>query len=314
MTTTAKRAGLAALLLAACALHFTTREAAPPPASAPASRQGAGLFAFVPSMQGTRPDGDVKTLPDEQLVVDAELAHLFDYYLAGLGEKELGAIKAEIERELDRRLKPAPARQAKLLLASYLSYKQALAGMEATLKPGGDIAQSARARLLAMRQQRAAYFTAAQSAGLFAAGDALDDDAVARLEIDMDKGLSAEQKKARLAALDQRMPSALREEREAPAKIIRLEESMAQLRAKGAGDNEIYSLRAAALSPEAAARLADVDREEAAWKARISAYLAQRKALAAQSLQAAGQNDAALQRLRDAGFTPYEQRRLGAYE
>ena len=56
-----------------------------------------------------------------------------------------------------------------------------------------------------------------------AAGDALDDDAVARLEIGMDKGLSSEQKKARLAALDQRMPAALREEREAPAKIIRLE-------------------------------------------------------------------------------------------
>lgn len=314
MTTTAKRAGLAALLLAACALYFTTREAAPPPASAPASKQGADLFAFVPSMQGTRPDGDVKTLPDEQLVVDAELGHLFDYYLAGLGEKDLGAIKAEIERELDRRLKPAPARQAKLLLGSYLSYKQALAGMEATLKPGGDIAQSARTRLLAMRQLRPAYFTAAQSAGMFAAGDSLDDDAVARLEIGFDKGLSAEQKKARLAALDQLMPAALREEREAPAKIIRLEESMAQLRAKGAGDNEIYSLRAAALSPEAAARLADVDREEAAWKVRIGAYLAQRKALAAQSVQAPGQNDAALQRLRDAGFTPDEQRRLGAYE
>lgn len=314
MTTTAKRAGLAALLLAACALYFTTREAAPPPASAPASKQGADLIAFVPSMQGTRPDGDVKTLPDEQLVVDAELGHLFDYYLAGLGEKDLGAIKAEIERELDRRLKPAPARQAKLLLASYLSYKQALAGMEATLKPGGDIAQSARARLLAMRQLRPAYFTAAQSAGLFAAGDALEDDAMARLEIGFDQGLSAEQKKTRLAALDQRMPAALREEREAPAKIIRLEESMAQLRAKGAGDNEIYSLRAAALSPEAAARLADVDREEAAWKVRIGAYLAQRKALAAQSVQAAEQNDAALQRLRDASFTPDEQRRLGAYE
>lgn len=38
-------------------------------------------------MEGTRPDGDVKTLAGEQLVVDAELGHLFDYYLAGLGEK-----------------------------------------------------------------------------------------------------------------------------------------------------------------------------------------------------------------------------------
>ncbi|HEX8406649.1 MAG TPA: lipase secretion chaperone, partial [Duganella sp.] len=291
-----------------------TREAPP---STPASRQGADLFAFVPSMEGTRPDGDVKTLADEQLVVDAELGHLFDYYLAGLGEKDLGAIKAEIERELDRRLKPAPARHAKLLLAGYLGYKQALAGIEATLAPGADMAQSARARLLAMRQLRTAYFTAEQSAGLFAASDSRDDDAVARLEIGFDKSLSVEQKKARLAALDRRMPAALREEREAPARIIRLEQSVAQLRAKGAGDNEIYSLRAAALSPEAAARLADVDRDEAAWQARIGAYLAQRKAMVAQSVQsdhASGRDDAALQRLRDASFTADEQRRLGAYE
>ncbi len=309
MKTTAKKAGIAALLLAGCALYFSAGKVEEPPAAPP--KPGPGLFAFVPSMEGTRPDGDVKTLAGEQLVVDAELGHLFDYYLAGLGEKDLDAIRSEIERELDRRLKPGPARQAKQLLASYLNYKQALAGIESALPKPGDMAQSARARLLAMRQLRPAYFTPEQSAGLFAASDAQDEDAVARLEIDVDQRLSAEQKKARLAALDQRMPAALREEREAPAKIIRLEESVAQLRAKGAGDNEIYSLRAAALSPEAAARLADVDRDEAAWKARIGAYQSQRAALMAQP---ALQKDAALQQLRDTSFSPDEQRRLGAYE
>ncbi|UUZ46575.1 hypothetical protein LP420_21840 [Massilia sp. B-10] len=35
------------------------------------------------------------------------------------------AIRAEIERELDRRLKPGPAAKAKRLLASYLDYKRA---------------------------------------------------------------------------------------------------------------------------------------------------------------------------------------------
>lgn len=309
MNANLKKAGMAALLLGASALYFGAGEVAeaPPPARAP----GPDLFAFVPSMEGTRPDGELTTLPGEQLVVDAELGHLFDYYLAGLGEKDLDAIRTEIERELDRRLKPQPARQAKLLLASYLRYKQALAGIESTLPPGGDMAQSARARLLAMRQLRPTYFTPRQSAGLFGARDAEDEDALARLEIDIDQSLGAEQKKARLTALDQRMPATLRAEREAPGKIIRLEQSVAQLRANGAGDNEIYSVRAAAFSPEAAARLADVDRDEAAWKARIGAYLAQRATLSAQP---ARQNDAALQQLRDASFTPDEQRRLGAYE
>ncbi|USX24556.1 lipase chaperone [Oxalobacteraceae bacterium OTU3CINTB1] len=309
MHTNVKRAGIAALLLAGCVLYFSRDEATPAP---PQRREpGSAPFAFVPSMEGTRPDGDIKTLAGDQLVVDAELGHLFDYYLAGLGEKGLDAIRTEIERELDRRLKPGPARQAKQLLSSYLAYKQALAGVESTLAPSGDVARSARARLAAMRALRSTYFTPEQSAGLFGATDIADDDAVARLEVDVDKTLSAEQKQAKVAELDRRMPPALREEREAPAKIIRLEESVAQLRAGGAGDNEVYSVRAAAFSPEAAARLADVDRDEAAWKARIGAYQTQRATLLAQPAQ---QKDAALQRLRDASFTPEEQRRLGAYE
>nr|WP_315217994.1 lipase secretion chaperone [uncultured Duganella sp.] len=309
MQTNVKRAGVAVLLLAACALYFSRDEA--PAAPAQVRQPGSGPFAFVPSMEGTRPDGDIKTLAGEQLVVDSELGHLFDYYLAGLGEKDLGAIRMEIERELDRRLAPGPARQAKLLLSSYLAYKQALAGIEAKLAPSGDVAQSARARLAAMRALRSTYFTPEQSAGLFSAIDMADDDAVARLEVAVDKTLSGEQKQAKVAALDQRMPAALREEREAPAKIIRLEESVARLRAGGAGDNEVYSLRAATFSPEAAARLADVDRDEAAWKARIGAYQTQRAALMAQPAQ---QQATALQHLRDQSFSPEEQRRLGAYE
>ena len=311
MPTNVKRAGLAALLLAGCALYFSRDVEAPPPAQTREPGSAPGLLAFVPSMEGTRPDGDIKTLAGDQLVVDAELGHLFDYYLAGLGEKDLDAIRTEIERELDRRLKPGPARQAKQLLSSYLAYKQALAGVESKLAPSGDVARSARARLAAMRALRPAYFTPEQSAGLFGATDIADDDAVARLEVVVDKTLSAEQKQAKVAELDRRMPPALREEREAPAKIIRLEESVARLRAGGAGDNEIYSLRAAAFSPEAAARLADVDRDEAAWKARIGAYLTRRAALMAQPGQ---QHDAALHQLRDQSFSPEEQRRLNAYE
>jgi lipase chaperone LimK len=46
---------------------------------------------------------------NDQLEVNAELAYLFDYYLAGLGERPLDAIRTQIIRELERRLRPAPA-------------------------------------------------------------------------------------------------------------------------------------------------------------------------------------------------------------
>src|ERR1700740_3434537 len=70
----------------------------------PAPQTQADPFAFVRSMEGTRPDGQVAQDPGGELVVDAELGHLFDYYLAGLGEKDLAAITMQIERELDARL------------------------------------------------------------------------------------------------------------------------------------------------------------------------------------------------------------------
>ncbi|HEX8611184.1 MAG TPA: lipase secretion chaperone [Telluria sp.] len=299
-----KRFGAGALVAALLVAAYPRPEVAAVAAAPPATPDP---FAFVRSMEGTRPDGDVRLGADGQLVIDAELGHLFDYYLAGLGEKDLQAIRAEIERELERRFAPGPAAQAKRLLASYLDYKRALADAEKTLAPRADLARSARARLALKQGLRPQFFSASEAAGLFGASDAYDADALARLDIEQNGALTPLQREQQLALLDQRMPAALREEREAPTKVIRMEALVQKLREQGAGDDEVYRLRAAAFSPEAASRLAELDREEAAWKGRITAYLAQRATVGTGS-------EAALQQVRDQYFSADEQRRLGAYE
>ena len=87
------------------------------------------------------------------------------------------------------------------------------------------------------------------------------------------------------------------------------------MRAQGASQDDIYRMRAAALTPEAAARLAEVDQEEAAWKSRIASYLAERKSTLATSVKLSdAERDTALQQLRQARFTADEQKRLAAYE
>lgn len=292
--------------VAALALYLALRPGEPP---APPAKAEPDLFAFVRSMQGTRPDGDVTVAAGDKLVVDAELGHLFDYYLAGLGEKPLAAIRSQVEAELDRRLAPVPAREAKRLLGAYLAYKQALAGAEQALPPQADAAAAARARLQAMRALRGNYFTAEESAGLFGASDAYDDDAVARMSILGDTALDEAQRQARLAALEQQLSPAQRAARDAPVKVAQLDASVRALRAQGGGENEVYRLRANTFTPEAAARLAELDREESRWQQRIIAYQAQKA-----GLPGGAQDAAALRQLRDASFTPEEQRRLGAYE
>ncbi|RSZ58404.1 lipase chaperone [Massilia atriviolacea] len=296
--------GAGALAAALVAVAYPRPEVAAVAAAPPAA---ADPFAFVRSMEGTRPDGDVRLDAGGQLVIDAELGHLFDYYLAGLGEKDLRAIRAEIERELERRFAPGPAAQAKRLLGSYLDYKRALADAEKTLAPQADLARAARARLELKQRLRPQFFSAAEASGLFGASDAYDADTLARLDIEQDGTLTPVQREERMAALDRRMPAALREEREAPTRVIRMEASVQKLREQGAGDDEVYRLRAAAFSPEAAGRLAELDREEAAWKGRIKAYLAQRAEVGTGS-------EALQQQVRDRHFSAEEQRRLGAYE
>lgn len=303
------RAALVAGIIATAMLGGWLYGGGEAPPLAPTAAGGERYFAFVRSMDGTTPDGALKQDGADALVVDAELGHLFDYYLAALGETSLEAVRAEAARELDRRLRPAAAAEARRLLAAYIEYKRALAGVERNLRPVGNLAKDARARHDAMLALRGQYFTPKQAAGLFGESDAYAADTIARLELDADRGQPAPERARKLAELDARLPAHLREQRDAPLRIVRLEEQVAQRRAEGADDNDIYRLRAAALDTNAAARMAEVDREEAAWQRRMQTYLAKRKQLLAHSSDAQAE-----QTLRNAHFSPDEQRRLGAYE
>ncbi|WP_413672298.1 lipase secretion chaperone [Massilia cellulosiltytica] len=261
--------------------------------------------AFAPSLQGTRPDGAVHVAPDDSIVADARLVELFDYYLSTVGEKSPAAVRAEIERELDRTLRPAAAAAAKRVLTRYIAYRQALAGVGADRSLVGQDAAALKRRLDALRGLRAQYFSRREIAAIFGREDAANAEALARMEIRDDRTLDAQQKRARLAALDAGLPADVRAAREAPLKIVHVQEEAERLRAGGAGEDDVFRLRAEAFGVDAAQRLADVDRDEAAWRRRIDAYLVQRRGL---------NDEAAVTALRNRMFSEDEQRRLGAYE
>lgn len=260
---------------------------------------------FAPSLQGTRPDGAVHVAPDDSVVADARLIELFDYYLGTVGEKSPDAVRAEIERELDRTLRPGAAAAAKRVLARYIAYRQALAGLQADARLSGPDAAALKRRLAVLRSLRAQYFGPREIAAIFGREDAANADALARMEIRDDRTLTPQQKQARLAALDAGLPADVRAAREAPLKIVRVQEQAERLRASGAGEEDVFRMRAEAFGADAAQRLADVDREEVAWKRRIDVYLAERRGL---------RDEAEIAALRSRMFSEDEQRRLGAYE
>ena len=97
--------------------------------------------------------------------------------------------------------------------------------------------------------------------------------------------------------------------------MLKIEQMAQTLRAQGASEDDIYRMRYKELSPAAATRLAEVDREEIVWKSRIANYLSERsKLLKAQADAPPTQRELSITQLQQSQFSPDERRRLAAYE
>ena len=308
-----------ALVAAGLLVFWPTAEPDGPPAAVigPVSPSS----PFVPSMRDTLPDGQLQIVsaasaPDAigQLAY-GELKRLFDYYLSAVGEQSIETITLQIRNEIERKLPPAQAQKANRLLGLYIEFKRELVRLESQPQLVGNGLQAIRGRFLAMQDVRARYFSAEETQGMFGFEDAYDMDAIARLEVSQDPALSSDQKKQQLAALDAVLPEQLRREREATNMVVRLEQQAQALRAKGGSEDDVYRMRAKELDPEAAARLAEVDRDEAAWKGRIARYLEQRnKLLQSQANASESEREASLVQLQQSAFSEAERPRLKAYE
>ncbi|MBL8511904.1 MAG: lipase secretion chaperone [Betaproteobacteria bacterium] len=274
---------------------------------------------FVRSMVGTTPDGDLRAIAGRldatASLPYAELKRLFDYYLSAVGEQSIEAITQQIHSVLEQTIPATHIGAAKRLLAQYLEFKRALVMLEKNFTPVGPGAEAMRQRFTAMQALRARYFSPEETRGMFGFEDAYDLDALARLEISQNPALNAAQKKDQLALLDAALPAELREAHDAPRAVMKLEEMVQTLRTKGASDEEIYRVRAKEFGADAAARLAELDRDEQNWKNRITHYLSERRQLLKQQATASeADRQAALSQLQQTLFTPDERRRLAAYE
>lgn len=314
--------GLGLLALAvAVGLVWWQGDDAQPAATAASAVQPGKAAPFARSLQDTLPDGDLQALQTAgsagapSALAYGELRRLFDYYLSTVGEQSIEAITAHIRAELQRRLPPPQALKAQRLLALYIEFKRELVDLEAKPELAGNAVAAIRRRMLAVQDLRGRYFSADEVDGMFGFEDAYDQDAVARLEISQDPTLSAQHKQQRLAALDAAMPENLRKERDASNVVARIEQQAQALRAQGASEDDVYRMRARELDPPAAARLAEVDREESAWKGRIARYLDERaRLLKAQANAPESERQASVAQLRQSLFSETERPRLVAYE
>jgi lipase chaperone LimK len=267
------------------------------------------------SLRGTRVDGGLATDADGHFVPTLDARRLFDYFLTATGEAPDDALRARIQSEIARRLAPDAAREAVALLDRYLLYRARVRTLATSDVPEDSDLDARLATLVAVRRE---VLGADAAEAFFAEEEA---DARRLLEarrITNDTSLTPEERTARIEAVfaeaEAALPADVREARAATRLATTLRGAEAEIRARGGDDAEVAALRERLAGPEAAKRLADLDRERGVWQGRVAAFRTERDRLANDPQLAPDTRTAAIARLLDESFTPAERRRVEALD
>lgn len=256
------------------------------------------------SLDGTEADGAIEADAAGHLVVDLELRRLFDHFLAASGEEPIATMRARIIAVLRARL-PGPAvAEAIDILDRYLAYREAARGLVA----GG----SDTAALDQVHELRVKLLPPAVVKAFFADEEAATYAAMQRRDVLADRTLSEAERARKLAEIEARIPAAAREGRAAALVPLAEMQREDQLRASGASEAAITASRTAAFGADGAARLAALDREHAAWDARLAQFRAARAAIVADATIDDAERARRIAALLESSFTEPERIRVEA--
>ena len=192
------------------------------------------------------------------------------------------------------------ATRALALAERYVDYRVALGTLKA---PRPDDPTALRNSLNARERLRERYFAPEEHEALFARESALDRYTLARLEIQHNTGLTAEEKARALKDAEAELPPEQRADRAHAVAHLGAAVQTQDFEARGVDDRTRYQLRSATYGTDAAQALARLDHEERAWNQKLDDYAA---------AKAQAHDPGQMQALRERLFTPQEQLRLEA--
>lgn len=254
------------------------------------------------SLQGTESDGGVTLDASGRLVPDLSLRRLFDHYLSSIGERSIDEIRALLAARLDQITTPEGKRQAHEVFERYLRYLEAV-DSSATRLEGLPL----RERLAMLRDLRRQHLGSEMAGAFFGDEEAYQQYTLDSRELTDDASLTADERAARQRELTAALPEAVRQPL---LEQQRVETDLADAQAidtLASDADERHRLRVQRYGEEAAARMELLDRERAAWDARVAAYQAERARLA--SVDAA-RRQTALDEYLSRNFSEAEQRRI----
>lgn len=287
------------------------------------------------SKYGPLPGSLEGTIMNQALVVDEEgnlrisndLKRIFDFFLSTIEEEKLDTILNRIKEYLAYSLQEPALGQANEIMTQYVSLKKALFDFElersdslrVLMEQGGTNKGEVYLGLLkeqldAQRDLRSLHLSPEVHEAFYADDEAYDSYSLARMEVNVDKTLSEEEKQQRFDEIDAQAPSEIVESRKNAQVTDVLKQKTQLLREQGASQQEIRSLRTEMLGAEAADRFEVLDQQRAEWSQRIDSYLQKRKEVLEIPGLSEVEKQAQLTAYKRAQFDEREQLRLGVYE
>lgn len=284
-----------------------------------------GLENLPRSLQGTDVDGEIIIDENKQLVVTEGLRRLFDYFLSALGEEEEAVIYARVESYIRSHTPEPAASQAVTIFDQYIAYLKAISNIEKkygnlqlqATKSGAldlNVVAQQKQEVAKLRQQ---YFDKETIIAFFGAQDNYDDYSIEMVRINQDNQLSDSQKEAARQDYISRMPdNSTKANLAQQANLNELISRTEQMQAKGATAEELYNMRRELVGAPAAARLEQVDQEDANFNQRFNQYQVQKQQLLNQNTNNAQTNKQAqtqINQLEQQLFNDTERKRLAGY-
>ncbi|GAA3563985.1 lipase secretion chaperone [Marinobacter xestospongiae] len=285
--------------------------------SSPQSSQPKPLPPLPPHLADAQPRFRLAVDSDGNLRPTPDMRRLFDFYLAGLTDEPLELVMTRIQQALSDELgdQPQALAQARNLLTRYIDYRLALDDLAGATPPrlatGAFDLEALRQRQQHLQTLRGTQFNDDEQGAFFALESRQDEHLLTYMEIAQHPGLQEDQRAQALAALEHSLPTELRQLRQRVTSHAELYQHTRQLRDQGASPAELYQLRAQTLGDNAAARLAELDRERQYWRQRLDTFVADRNRLRQSELPPAAQQ-AAIDQLIEQRFSATEALRVRA--
>lgn len=227
----------------------------------------------------TSVDGSINVDERNHLIIDQELRHWLDFYLAAIGEIELEQIVSMMELEIGKLPNPGQA-QALEILKQYLAYKQELAEYDnrelLAIDQHNDI-QHLTDRLDWQMRLRRRHLDDEVVEIFWHQDEVIDNYALEKLKI-KSSNLSDVDKQERLLALDQSLPESLysfKQELYIASNLLEKEQALIESNDPQA----LRELRIKEVGIEAADRLEKIDKVQNSWKLKVLSYHNEEKRL-----------------------------------